>query len=369
MSGWLPTAEEERWLVLGARLRGLLPADALRERAGGWRGTGPFARIALFVLGMLAAGLLVALFGFGTVELALFAGLVAIGAAEFLKLSKRLHGGGFEEGLWVTGALMITLWIAYHLDNAGLGDSTVYWIAAIVALFVAGLRLLSPFLVTCAALAFIDWLATTATVRALDAQMGTGLAALLVAATIAAVALAAGERTYARPSHDRMLDWLVVGMPLAVYARHTALGWFADLFGQPRTMPGHWATAAVLLALAVPMFVLGLRRRRHAPLLGGLACLACLAFESRFTLGGPTEAWLIGGGIALLLAGWAIDRFLREPRAGVTSTRLSDREGPLDLLQTVGTGALVQSGRTDAPPPAEYGQGGKFGGGGASGSF
>ncbi len=369
MSDGLPSSREERWLVLGARLRGLLPPDALRERAGGWRGTGPFARIALFVLGLLAAGLVAAVLGFGGANLALFAGVVALLAGEGLKRGKRLHGGGFEEGLWLAGVLLVALWIVLQLNDAGVSDESLFWFAAIAALASAGLRLLSPFLATCATLAFIDWLATTDTVHALDERMGTGLTALLVAATIAALALAAGGRDYRRPSLDRMLDWLVVGMPLAVYARHTALGWFADLFGQPRMLPGHWATATVLLALAVPMFVLGVRRRRHAPLLGGLACLACLGFETRFTLGGPTEAWLIGGGIALLAAGWALDRFLREPRAGITSRRISDREGPLDLLQMAGTGALAQTGRGDEPPSACPGEGGRFGGGGASGRF
>ena len=90
MSDGLPSSSEERWLVLGARLRGLLPPDALRERAGGWRGTGPFARIALFVLGLLAAGLVAAVLGFGGANLALFAGVVALLAGEGLKRGKRL---------------------------------------------------------------------------------------------------------------------------------------------------------------------------------------------------------------------------------------------------------------------------------------
>jgi uncharacterized membrane protein YgcG len=65
-----------------------------------------------------------------------------------------------------------------------------------------------------------------------------------------------------------------------------------------------------------------------------------------------------------------LDRYLREPRNGLTSAALSSREGPLDLLQTVGAAVLAQR-TTSELPQAEVsvsGGGGKFGGGGASGS-
>jgi hypothetical protein len=120
------------------------------------------------------------------------------------------------------------------------------------------------------------------------------------------------------------------------------------------------------------MLITGLRQRRHAPLLGAMVCIAGLAVELRFaTPGIATEAWLIGCGIAALVVGVALDRYLREPRNGFTSTALSSREGPLDLLQTVGAAALAQRSTPDVLPsePAVTGGGGRFGGGGASGSY
>jgi uncharacterized membrane protein YgcG len=72
-----------------------------------------------------------------------------------------------------------------------------------------------------------------------------------------------------------------------------------------------------------------------------------------------------------LVAGVALDRYLRQPRNGLTSAALSSREGPLDLLQTVGAAVLAQRTTSALPQPDApvSGGGGKFGGGGASGSY
>jgi uncharacterized membrane protein YgcG len=127
----------------------------------------------------------------------------------------------------------------------------------------------------------------------------------------------------------------------------------------------------LLATLGVAMLVTALRRRRHAPLLGFMGCVIGLALELRFAVGLPTEAWLIGYGLLALAVGFALDRYLREPRDGFTSQRLSDRESPLDMLQTAGAAVLTGSSHSAAPQPEApvTGGGGRFGGGGASGSF
>ncbi len=84
-----------------------------------------------------------------------------------------------------------------------------------------------------------------------------------------------------------------------------------------------------------------------------------------------TETWLIVYGLAALVAGLALDRYLRPPRNGFTSAALTRREGPLDLLQTAGAAVLAQRAAPELPrpePPVTPG-GGRFGGGGASGSY
>jgi hypothetical protein len=193
----------------------------------------------------------------------------------------------------------------------------------------------------------------------------------VVACAIAALALAAGAREFRRPSHDRMLDWMVVALPAFAYTRHATWGWFTAASNAPPGVGGRLATTTLLLALGVVSLTAGLRRRRHGPLLAFLACTACLAVELRRASPWSTETWLILGGLAAIVAGLAIDRLLRQPRNGVTSAKLTDREGPLDLLQTVGAAILAQPGRSEPPlgGPGTAGHGGRFGGGGASGSY
>jgi uncharacterized membrane protein YgcG len=134
---------------------------------------------------------------------------------------------------------------------------------------------------------------------------------------------------------------------------------------------GRWVVVLLLSALGVTMLIAGLRRRRHAPLLGFLGCLAGVAIELRFATGIATEAWLIGCGLLTLIAGVGLDRYLRESRNGFTSQRLMARESPLDVLQTAGAAVLTHGSHVSAPQPetSVTGGGGRFGGGGASGSF
>lgn len=369
MSAWGPTPEQERWLTLAGRLRGLLPRDALAARAGGWKTTGPYARIALFVLGGLASVMFAVVLGFGNESLLMIAGLAAIGAAEWLKAVRRLHASGFEEGLYLGGALMAALWIVERFSSGrGMWLPDSFTLAVVAATALVGLRLLNPFLTTCAAVIALDWLESTAPARAIDTQLGGGFTELALASATALIALAAGTREIHRPSLDRMLDGLVVVLPLAAYLRHASVGLFGSFAGVNYAPPVRWIVCAMLIAVAAASLYAGLRRRRHAPLLGLLAALLCLAVELRMMVGGPVEAWLVAVGLGVLGASALLERRLREPRAGITSGRLTDREGPLDLLQSVGAAVLVGAGRPDAPPPADE-HAGRFGGGGASGSF
>ena len=76
---------------------------------------------------------------------------------------------------------------------------------------------------------------------------------------------------------------------------------------------------------------------------------------------------IIWGGVALAAA-VALERWLRRPRRGITSSKLRDREGAMGLLELAGAVALTPQ----SPAPQARGiapGGGEFGGGGASGSF
>ena len=238
---------------------------------------------------------------------------------------QRLHASGIEEGLCVAGFLLIGAWITTLFEGgprfAGGSVDTLVLIAAVAA---AGLRLLNPLVTTGAVLAFVDWAGSTSTARALDQAVGGGLAGLTLGVVLAALALALGAREYRRPSHDRMLDWLVATLPVAAYAQQASWCLYTCFGFRVAPATGRVVTVAVLLALGAAMLAAGLRRRRHAPLLGFIACVACLAVELRRSQL-ATEAWLIIYGLAAMVAGVALDRYLRTPRNGVTSAPLDSR--------------------------------------------
>jgi len=369
---WRPTPDEERWLALAAKLGAAVPSAVSAARTGGWRSTGLLARAALFVLGLVAGGLLVGLIGFSSETTLLIAGLFAALAAEWLIVTRRLFASGIEEGLCVAGYLLVAGWITTLIPP--LSDIVTVRIAALVligAAGAAGLRLLNPLVTTCAVLALVQWVGSTAAARTVDQAIGGNMTMFVTGCAIATLALVLGARPYRRPSYDRMLDWLVVAMPVAACMQLASWNVYAML-STAATSTSRLPTVLLLVALASAMLFTGLRQRRHAPLLGAMVCIAGLAVELRFaTPGIATEAWLIGCGIAALVVGVALDRYLRESRNGFTSRPLTSREGPHDLLQTVGAAALAQRSSPDLSPsePAMSGGGGRFGGGGASGSY
>jgi hypothetical protein len=371
MSRWRPSPAEERWLEVASELGTAVPRAALVERTGGWRSTGPLARAALFILGFIAAMLLLAILGFDDDSLWLVAGLAAALAAEWLSVGRRLHASGIEEGLCLAGYLLIGVWIGTlgesRFNLFGSTDDTLVLIAAAAA---AGLRRLNPLVTAGAAIALVYWVGSSSTARALDPVFGAGVTGVASGCALAALALALGRREYRRPSHDRMLDWLVATLPVAAYAEHASRGYYlASLV--PGVDTGRLVTTVLLLALGIALLIAGLRRRRHAPLLGFMGCVACLAMELRLATTLTTETWLVVYGLAALIAGVVLDRYLRQPRNGLTSAALTKREGPLDLLQTAGAAILAQRTAPEFPPPEPSFEpgGGRFGGGGASGRY
>lgn len=367
MSGGRPTADEERWLAVASRLRRRADGSDFAARTGGWRVTGPLARIALFVLGVLAAGLAWGLLE-GQAGLGLLvSGLAVLGAGEWLIRARRLHASGVEEALVAAGLVMIVLWL---VDVAASEAWAVPMLA--LALLLAGLRLLNPLLTWAAAFTFIVWLSRETPGLRVDAWLGFGTAAVAGACLAAVAALAVGAREFRRPSHDRMLDWLVAALPVAAYAYGG--GWGLAL--RPELLDPAWAGASrglvplLLGVYAAIALVVGVRRRAHAPLLGFLGSTACVLLELHPYTGLPAELWLIACGAAALAVGLVLDRRLREPREGVTSARLTAREGPLDLLQLAGASVLAQRDAPAARPEDGFTPGGgRYGGGGAGGSW
>jgi hypothetical protein len=360
-----PTVAQERWLILQARYPRLRAAVEGRALTGDWKTARFASRCLFFVLGLFAAAAGASLlWAMQLPAPAFIAGLVLIGVAEWLIHERRLFRSGIEEALCVAGCV---LGVAQFLDLLRSGPQTLDLVLLAAALLAAGLRLLNPLVTTVCAL-----VASVAVARAPGQawQMPDTTAASLFCAGVAALALAAGARSFARPSHDRMVDALVIVMPVAAFV------W--ALFGHDRAFTLYTLerpTLAALLPVALPFafaiagFVVGLHRRSAAPLWAMLACNLCLAIELREMTGLDLSWRLILWGTLALAAALVIDRLLRRPRRGITTASLDEGPGLLPLLQVAGA-ALVAP--PHAPPAAASpyaGEGGGFGGGGASGRY
>lgn len=367
-----PGVAEERWLEVGARLRGLLASGALDARTGGWKTTGPIARIALFVAGALAALMLLGIVllgsgGGGRIGLVV-AGVLIVGAAEMLIREGKLFQSGFAEGAYLTGLLVLAFWLNEELSRSGVHGAG--WLFGGLAFTIAGLRVANALLVALGAAALCGWIGMSSAGVAIDGVLGSGATATIVACGAAGAALLAGAREYARPSADRTFDAMAMLLPLpgALLDDRIALG--AALSGDLHPAPSIVVTL-VLVAYAALAGFTGVRRRRHAPLYGALFAGTAAIANARAVLGGPDEAWLVGVGLAALVVAVTLERLLREPRDGLTSSKLTTREGLVDLVQLAGAASLRAPSTPDAPaaPTDVTPGGGRYGGGGASGSF
>ncbi len=129
----------------------------------------------------------------------------------------------------------------------------------------------------------------------------------------------------------------------------------------------NWAALALALGFLAVNLVVGVKRAKHAPLIGALGNLACVAYSLHRLVHWPMHWKLIAAGGVLLLVALLLDRKLRHRQEGITSDAIDEPSG-LDLAQLAGAASMVPA--PGAPPPAGVqGQGGDFGGGGASGRF
>lgn len=366
MSAARPTPAEERWHALAERYPSLAARVLQAGGAGPWKYATLLSRCLFFVLGLFAAGL-----GYGVIDLVgipatgLVTGLVLIGIAEGLIRRRRIFASGIEEALWSSGAAMIAIDLLETWRPVG--DAAGLLLVA-SALALAGWRLLNPLLSTVAAVLASGSLALALARGMFENVEGAGQ----VCYAAAFLALAAGARRFERPSHDRMLDWLVVAMPVVGYA------WLTLNRNLPITVQGLREGSLLLLlplllvvAFGLAALATGLRRRTHAPLFAVLASVPVLAWELRAMTGlAPHWRLILWGGLGLGVSVGLV-RALRAARHGITSREVGEPDAALELAQ-LGSAALTTPATgsgSPGPSPTVEGQGGSFAGGGASGRY
>jgi hypothetical protein len=154
------------------------------------------------------------------------------------------------------------------------------------------------------------------------------------------------------------------------------------LFGHANStrfvLPSSAAWAATLL-LAATLCTLGIRRRDRLALVAGLAATSVFVVTAAIELR-PRPLWLfltIAGGLlvaATIAIGRWIDRGSRRERGGWTTDLLAEAgaTAPIETIAALATASMASSSISSTPgeenPPVR-GDGGEFGGGGASGSY
>jgi len=348
-----PTVAEERWLTAASRHPALRAQIEALGQGGGWKTTTPLGRVLGVLLTLLGMSLLGgALSAFRSPWLV--TGVLLMIAAEIMIARRRVYRSGIEEVLYLGGAVAAVMQI---LDWSN-GDSEAGAVALLsAAVLLVGWRLLNPVLTTLAAAGCSLAISLVGT-HLLGGNLRT-LESAAFCGVLAIVALLAGARRWQRPSHDFMLDGLVMVMP-----------WLGGMW----LMGDAWrddARSGFALVISTAFFSLllatGLRRRQHAPLIGALGSLACAGYAAHELVEWPTYWQLIAAGAALLLTAWLSDRRLRSREDGLSSRAVDDLPG-IELVQQAGAAVLAP--QPGAPAAASVGgQGGGFGGGGASGRF
>lgn len=349
-----PTSSQERWLTLAQRLH-LSPGSAeVAAYTGGWRTAHLWTRSVLFVLGLVAV-LMTGIIGshlWPGADIIIVAA-VALAAGEWLIVGRRQFGSGIEESLEVSG---ITL-LAYDLWSRSHASESVGFGLLGIGLAIAGFRLLNPVFTILAALALVT---------VLDAPpFGIGIACYAVAIA----ALIASFRSFRRPSYSRMLDYLVIVMPVAAYIWSVSPHAMATAVDYRNASFSQWLVPACSFAFAGIALASGWTRRAHAPLIAGALCAACGAYELRNLTGLSLATRLVIGGGALLVISTSLERYLRVPRRGFTSRPSNEYARSADVLEIAGGALLTPSVSPLEATPSFEGGGGQFGGGGSEGRY
>lgn len=346
---------------------------------------GPVFRVLVFGFTIVAINGFFGLFGLAVaaagqsaaITVLLLFGLVLVGATEFQIGSLKRTQGGTESATAFLGLCYLVGGLLWILGEARVGDEALINGGLFVASVVLALAAFQWGYVACAAGAmagFLLLLARGPYGRVWWVVAGAVLAPLLVAAT---------DSIRLPPAHRRCSAAMaVVCLAFLSLAVHVG-SW--DL-GVVEMVTGHWSGASRAPTSIRPLFVAATAVVPLATLVWGIATrrrlLINLAFvgilASIVTLRvyvhlAPLWAALLAGGAVAIGLALAISRFLhsgpRHERFGFTAEPLfGDPEGRGALEVAAGVASFTPGARPAERPGFESG-GGRFGGGGATGSY
>lgn len=306
--------------------------------------------------------------------MALFAALCT-GGTELQRGRWRRADAGAETATALLAAAFAAVAVLAALDGDAPAAVTLGLAAAITA--IAAARWGNPLLALHAAALVFGWLAQLPAARLL----------WVVVAAAAIGPLLAGSRHAALAPSQRFGCWLAAAVALAALLVALNLvswdaGWIEEARGGAGDAPTGWRATLRPVAivatglLPVAFLVAGARRREILLVLAGLAGLGVAVATVRYyrpIL--PLAYALLLAGTLLIATAFGLRRWLRAgmdgERGGWTSEPLFGDDARAEAVRVVaGAAALTPAARpAGAERPADRAGDGRFGGGGASGSF
>jgi hypothetical protein len=346
----------------------------------------PAFRALVFFFTVVAAGAVFAVVALsvgrtgerGLAGLLVFFGLVMVVATEVQIGPLRRAEGGSEDATALLAVVWLLGGIAWLLDDMGVqGDRWVNLTLVQAALLGAAAAWRWGYALFAAGSAVALFL------LAARAPFGRRILWILAGLALAPVLAHASERVSLCPAHRRSARAVaavaLVCLYLAVHRGSWDVGWVELMAGRPheRSDSTLLRLASTLATALVPLLVFawGLRTRRRwligLGVAGAMASLVTLRFYVHVA---PLWVVLIGGGVAALALAAVLRRYLESgtdgERNGFTAAALFAPPGSPGLLELAVAAAAAQpAARPPGTPPELQPGGGRYGGGGASGSY
>ena len=349
------------------------------------RRLGPVFRVLVFGFTVVVTSALFGLLGLavsgtgdrGFAPLLTLWGLALVAATELQVGPGRRRQGGTEAATALLGVSHLVLGLSWSLSlAAGLREG---------AALDAGLAVT---LVVCAAAAW-RWgytlfaVAAAAAAFVLAARTPAGRAIWVVAGALLALLLAeAGDSAALPPAHRRAARAMAVVSLVFLYCGVHIGSWDGRTVEQIAERGGGEPPAAVRWVFAVgtaivPLLVVawGLRRRRRWLIATGVAGIVASLVTLRFYVHvAPLWSVLLASGAACLALAAALRRYLESgpggERGGFTADPLFDDDARASALElAAGAASLTPEARVPEEQAALQPGGGRYGGGGASGTF